>query len=397
MLVFKRVLLFFVLPLFTLFLFSTATTTNVVRIVGKPAPVEKILADSGIYDTVLTGLLDQSKAVSDSDGSVSLNDPVIKSAAEKTFTPAFIQENTEKVINSVYRWLDGNGTQPDFQIDLSTVKETFADNVASALQTKLAALPVCTVTPSSFDALSATCLPKGLDAATAAAKVRNDLSGGKGFLDHPVINASSIKNSDSGSGKNIFQDKLSKAPDAYKAGKNAPYVLGALAILFAIFIIFLSPTKRKGLRRAGVTLVFVGAVMLGMGFGINWAAAHKTPDIKLSNVVLESKVKDLVVIIGKKIGSNYQQFGAGYIIVGGGLILGTIFINRNKKNKNDDLEGEGRTAEDRIELKEPVKATKFDDEKPAAKAKPAAKPKAIAAKTAPKAVAKPKPKKIIIQ
>src|SRR5476649_1346393 len=111
---------------------------------------------------------------------VCLTNPIVKSAADATFTPQFVQKNTEQVLDGTYDWLDGKTPVPDFQIDLTSTKIAFANNVAAAVQKQLAGLPVCTAAQTqalaaNFDALSATCLPKGITAESAASTVQSNI------------------------------------------------------------------------------------------------------------------------------------------------------------------------------------------------------------------------------
>ena len=77
----RKFLLFIIVPIFTLLLFATASTTSVVRVVGTPDSIKTILAESGIYSSVVQGLLDQSKAVSNNGDDISLNNELVKTAA----------------------------------------------------------------------------------------------------------------------------------------------------------------------------------------------------------------------------------------------------------------------------------------------------------------------------
>ncbi len=390
----RKLLLVLIAPIFTIVLYVTAIDVGFVHTASQPTTIKKILSDSGIYTSVVSGLLDQSKHVSNGGKDVSLSDPVVRDAAEKTFSPQFIQKNTETVIDSTYRWLDGKTPLPDFQIDLTPVKADFATNVAQGLADKLAKLPACTgaVDLSSFDAQTAACLPRGVNPTSEVASVKNDILSGKGFLDHPVITADSIKSK--AGGPSVFADKLKKAPDSYQKAKKTPAALMALTALLAVAIIFISTSRRKGIRRVGITMLSVGIFMLVFAWGVNKAINQKLiPSIKFDNVVLQDKVKTLVKDATKEIDKTYWQFGIGYTVIGAGAIAGAMFIKRGGKNGDDDLEGEGKTKEDRIDLKEPDKAISLPDSKdPSDKPQSAAKKPAAAKPTAPA-----KPRKISIQ
>lgn len=354
MLIIRRILLVFVASLFTTLLFLTAWDFGVMRTIGTPGPVKKTLSDSGIYDSVLTGLLNQAKENTSSSGDVSLIDPVIQKAANASFTPQVLQQNTEKILDSTYKWLNGDSPTPDFKIDLSSVKTSFASNVASGLQDKLATLPVCTTAASkdNFDALTASCLPKGMTTASAANNVKTSLLSGQGFLDNPVITANDLKAN--GSNTSIFTDKLKKAPDYFSWIKKVPYILIGLTLLTGALIVLLSATKSKGLRKIGFTLVIVGVLMLVFAWGSNYLLTKKAiPKLSLNNnAVMQEKIQILAKDLTQEIDKTFWMFGIAYTVLGAAAIAYPMISGRsagsqkgNKRAAAEDGEPEHSAPE----------------------------------------------------
>lgn len=338
----RKAALVVVVPLFSLILFGLAVDAGFVRVVTHPNKIKQILNDSSIYSSVVGGLLDQAKTISnDNGGDVQLNNSLVRSAATDSITPAYLQKNTETFIDSIYRWLDGKSPTPDFLIDLTSVKTQFADNVAAKLQQQLAALPVCPAgtNPQSFDAFSATCLPRGVTAAQAVATVKNDILSGKGFLEDTTITATDLKSSDSN--QPVFSDNLKDAPKAYQKAKSSPFILATLALLLAVAIIFLSPTRRSGFRRAGITLLTIGIFVLVFAWGLNQATSKALPKLKLDNVVLQEKVKVLVRDIAQEVDKTYWMMGAAYSVIGAASIAGAIFLFKDGRTKPGNGENSG--------------------------------------------------------
>lgn len=326
----RKATLVVVVPLFSLLLFSLAVDIGFVRVVTHPDKIKQILNDSGVYSSVVSGLLDQAKQVSSNNGDISLSNTQVRSAADQAITPTFLKQNTETFIDSVYRWLDGKSASPDFLIDLTGVKTQFADNVANNLQPQLAALPVCSAGANvqSFDAFNATCLPRGVTAAQAVASVKSDILNGKGFLDNPAITAKDLKSSDSN--QSVFSDNLKDAPRGYQRAKSSPVVLAMLALLVAAAIIFLSPTRRSGVKRVGITLLSIGVFMVIFAWGLNQATTKALPKIKLNNVVLQEKVKVLARDIVKEVDNTYYMLGITYAVVGVASVAGTMFLFKGR-------------------------------------------------------------------
>lgn len=194
----RRVLLGLTIPILVGFLFGIALSVGIIHTFSGPAPIKQIISDSGIYSSVLNRSLDQASPITENGLNISYNDKIIRKAATDTFSPQFIKQNTETVIDSVYRWLDNKTPMPDFYIDLSGQKAVFANSVAQSVQKQLSNLPVCTRTsvPQNFDTLNALCLPYGVTPSAAADSLRSDILSDQGFLDNLIITADTIKAKD---------------------------------------------------------------------------------------------------------------------------------------------------------------------------------------------------------
>lgn len=328
----RKILVVFLAGLLPIFLFALAIDTGIIRTAGSSAPVKKVLADSGIYNSLISSALDQAKTSGgDQGGGISLTDPAIKQAAENTFTPQFLQQNTEKFLDSIFVWLNGKTPVPDFQIDVSSLKATFATEVAKLAQQRAATLPKCPTALSgssdSFDPFSATCLPPSITPTQVAAQAQNNITSGQGFLKDPVLSASTIKSGNSN--QSVFSDQLKNAPSAYQKVKKAPMVLAALAILTTLSIVFLSSSRTHGLRRAGIVFLAVGFVLLVFAWALNWGVNQKAlPKLNLDNKVLQEKVRTLVSDVMQNIDKTYQVVGGIYAGLGVLAIGGSMFINR---------------------------------------------------------------------
>jgi protein-S-isoprenylcysteine O-methyltransferase Ste14 len=354
-----------VLPLL---LFATAFDFGVFHVVGTPAPVKKTLSDSGIYNTVVSQALGQAKTSSGNDG-VSFLDPVIKSSAEESFSPQVIQSSSEKVIDGIYNWLGGKSDQPDFHIDLSGTKNDFAEKVGAATKAKAEKLPVCTSIPTTTDPLKATCLPPGVTPTQAGEQAKNEVLNAKGFLEHPDITASSIKSAD---GQNVFQTgKLKKAPSYYQLSTKVPYILATLTLVAILAVVFLSSSRRKGLRHAGFTVALVGAFMLAFAWGFNRAVTQNViPQINSDNKVFESSIRILASDVSHSIDQNYWIFGIAYFSLGLVLVLVTFLGRKGTGKKAATPAMSEQSTEHNAQPKATPKPTQRPSSKPPTKRPP---------------------------
>lgn len=348
------------------FLFATAFDVSLIRVLGSPAPIKQILSDSGIYNSVVSSSLDQAKQITTSSGEVSLSDPTIRSSADTTFSPQFLQTTTNAVIDSIYRWLDGKTARPDFRIDLSAQKTALANIVATDVEQRAANLPRCTSLPTStnFDAFNATCLPPSVTPAEAGSIARSDILNGQGFLDNPVIDANSIKSE--GSNQSIFDNQLKQTPKAYRNFKATPVVFGLIALIALLAVIFLSSPRLRGLRHAGFMLIGTGIFLILTALAINSAVNNKLlTKISLTNTVVQDDVRKLVHDAVHRVDNTLLAFGGGYAVLG---VVGTgsYYLARSRQPVAKDPEdGESKPTETAVEsapkpkVKKPSSATKI--------------------------------------
>ena len=333
----KKIGLGILSPLFIVLLFATAFDIGFVRTATHPTTIKRLVAESGIYDSVIPSVLQQTKSIQTSVGTISASDPLIEKAANQSLTPQYIKQNTEAAIDSVYKWLDGDITQPDFKIDLAGPKASFADNVSVAVQQKLAGLPACTtaqnvlIAQNGYDAINATCLPRGITAASAAGLVKTDLINSQDFLDKTNLNASNINNS--GNNQSVFESgKLKDAPKQYQRAKKTPIILTVMTILTGAGIVFLSSTWQKGLRHIGINLAIIGLLMLIFSYVLARAVdSSVVSKITVDNAVLQKDLRALATDIVQQIDKNYWFFGGLYTVLGvGSITAAEVYLRRAK-------------------------------------------------------------------
>jgi hypothetical protein len=326
----RKVLLVLVGAILPLLLFTTAFDFGILRVVGSPGPIKKLLSDSGIYNSVVSGSLDQAQQSAPDSNEVALTNQEVKKAAEETFSPQVIQNSSEKVIDGIYDWLNGKSSQPDFNVDLTDVKTSFAEKVGQAAEQRAATLPICTSVPETTDPFNATCLPPSVTPAQVGQQTKKNVLTAQGFLEHPTLTADSIKNSE---GQPVFSSaKLQDAPKQYQRAKVSPYILATLSLLAILAIVFLSFSRKAGLRRAGITLALAGTFMLLFSWGSNRVVTHNIiPKLGFDNNVLKNNVQKLATDIVHSIGQNYLLFGCIYLVLGLAAIAASMAVGRGSK------------------------------------------------------------------
>ncbi|MBX4199504.1 hypothetical protein KW789_01270 [Candidatus Saccharibacteria bacterium] len=326
----RRSLLVIITPLFTALLFAAALDWGIVKTIGHPSAVKQIVAESGIYDTVIPNLLSQSKQITSSVGIIPLTDPGIQQAANQVFSPAYVARQSDTIIDSIYAWLDGKTAQPEFKIDLSGPKADFANTVAGQVQQRVSSLPKCTTRTSAttFDVYNATCLPVGVTPIAVAKTTHDSILSGQGFLNNQVISAASV--SSNGSNQSVFANQLKGAPAQYQRAKKTPIILILLTIIVATGIVLLSTSHLKGLKHVGITLLLVGLLMLVFSWGLNKAVATqiapKISNLNGVNPAIKDKLKVVITDISQRIDKNYWAFGGIYTVLGAVALAAPMII-----------------------------------------------------------------------
>ena len=325
----RKSLLVILAPLLFLLLYAAALDFGVLTIAGQPTGVKKIIANSGVYQTIVPDALAQAKQASGSGAQIPLDQQVILNAAAQAFTPQVVQRSAETAIDGLYDWLNGKVAEPDFTIDLTPVKANFATAVGKAAEKQAAGLPACPagVRSDNFDPFSASCLPRGTTPAQVGIQAQNAIMSGSGFLEHPVITANSVKTD---TGQSIFSTKLSNLPKQFQRVKKTPYILSALAILSAVGIVFLSSSRVAGLKRAGTIFLSVGIFMLIFAWALNWGVNKEAlPKLQFDNAVLQKDVKNLITSLSQSVDKNYWIFGSIYTALGVAAIAGSVVLSRH--------------------------------------------------------------------
>jgi hypothetical protein len=322
--------------LFIFLLFATAFDVGFIRTATHPGTVKKLVAESGLYNSLTPALLQQEKSITTAYGVVPASDPAVQKAANVALSPQFIQQNAEMVVDNIYAWLDGKIAQPNFNVDLSGTKVLFANNIADSLQKRMVALPACSAAQSraialngNFDAYNVTCLPRGVNPATVAEQAKSSIVSGDNFLNNLKLNANNI----GGDNKSPFGQKgVKNIPLQYQRAKKTPLILSILTILTGAGIVLLSSTWQKGLRHIGLNLLIIGIIMLVFSWVLNrTVSTNIAPKIKIDNVVLQQDVRDLVIDLSQQVDKNYWYFGTVYAVVGAAAFgLGHFYHRRSQ-------------------------------------------------------------------
>lgn len=271
----KRALLFLATALFGTFLFSLVAATTFTQTAAKPDKLKGWLVESDVYNRLVPAMMEklqedaakrqsaeQAGEVSRED-SIDFNRPEVQGIVQKALNPQFIQTSTEQVIDSVYRWLNGEVKKPDFAINTGEIKTRIATEVGSYLRQRAATLPVCRTVPQQTNLFDAECIPRGTNVEAEIQKVVQEINGSDEFLAEETLTADNLgKDKEAPEQSSSFFSETNGLPGIYRLMLWLPVVFGALALLCGTGIIFLNEERRKGFSRVMTTLLITDVLLL---------------------------------------------------------------------------------------------------------------------------------------
>jgi hypothetical protein len=310
--------------------------------ISHPTKVETWLNESGLYNSFVTTAIKEASSSANNNSSssgVSLSDAAVQQAAETVFSPSLIQGYVNTFLNSNYAWLEGKTPSPNFTIDLSSAKQSFAQQVGQKVENYLENLPICTraqaeAAAQSNDPLLLNCRPSSLNPAASGAQVAQQLAGNNGFLNKTVITADSINPNGGNHQSNPYYKQFSFAPSIYQLATKLPWALGVLAALCLEGIIFINPSRRKGLRRIAFTLAEAGIILVTIKFASN--IVFKKFEDKLFNQSNNGALQHSLTNFAQRLETQFNNvnfyFGIAMIVLAV-IIAVTLIITHQGKEK----------------------------------------------------------------
>lgn len=341
--------------LFTFALFWFVLLIGMQQAIGSADNVKKALAKSGIYTTVVSDILaqaqkEQAKQPGTQEMDIPIDDTRVRGIISDAFPPEYLQTNTEKTLDSAYAWLEGDTPRLSFTIDLQDAKLRLADGLAAYAREKATTLPPCqpgsTPQGGELNIFEATCKPPGTDANLIAEQVRSEIVNGE-FLKDTKLSADSIKNEQG----QPLDEQLEQAPANYQRITQGIYALGAFTLLLGVIILFLSTSRRVGIRKIAIIAITVGTLTAISG----WLASVVLGKLATSPG-LDQPLQQTLVTVVKNLSNDACTWwiGLGLLLVA--LGIGALVALQATKPKKDPPEATGEA------IKPPAKGNATGEE-----------------------------------
>jgi hypothetical protein len=316
--------------------FAVSTNLNLTH----PEKLQTWLNQTNFYSSFVANELHDAQQSASNDlgaGRVSLSDPAVEQAVRSVFSPALLQQYTSTFLNSNYAWLEGKTDVPNFRIDLMSAKQKLAQQVGQRVQTRAAGLTACSAaqltqlqTTLNTDPLSVPCRPPSLSPQTAGKQATDQINASSDFLNNPVITAKTLNPNGKNQGQPYYQ-KLSALPKLYRLNLKLPWIFGSLALLSTLGILFVSSTRRRGVRRVGWVLLAAGVLLIIVKFVADSVFNHLEKKVfNNSNIgQLQLSLTDFLHRMEAQLVKVDLWFGIAFLVVAV-LLLNLLWFTRKK-------------------------------------------------------------------
>ncbi len=338
----KGVVLILSLLLFICLIGGALSTSAKVNLTH-PAKLETWLGQSHFYTSAVNNAISDAQQNTSNDagaGRVSLNDPAMQQAIKSVFTPNLLQNYTSTILDANYAWLQGKTATPNFKVDLTEQKEQLAKQIGQVVETRVNGLPACSAAQIAqlestlqSDPLVISCRLPDVTGQTAGQQATKQIKESSDFLSSPIITPQALNPNGGNTGKPYYQ-KMSNLPKLYRLNQMLPWIFGVISFLSLLTILFISLTKRRGLRRIGWVLLSAGLILIIVKFIIDIASKEVEKKI-LSNVgvtQLEQSLTDFLHRLAIELAHTEFWIGIVYIVLAL-IILAIIWFTRDKTDK----------------------------------------------------------------
>lgn len=307
--------------------------------IGQPSKIKSWLTDSKIYPAVTENIYQNIIKNSSQQADSIVKYPEVQAVIKQTITPQFVQQSTEQIIDGSYKWLEGKSPNPDFAIDLTELKNSFAVNSGNAAEKHVLTLPLCTNAQlrqlSNFDLFNIPCRPAGYDLAVAKQLLVNEISNGTDIVANQTITPSTLKTSDN---KQPLFDQYKDVPKMYQLLQKLPLVFSILGLVFAIAIVGLHSQKRSGFNRVARSLLTSGIMLIITGFIVRQIINNFKIDKQTFNGTINTNLQTALVNLVKNAAQPSVKiiviFGIIFTVLGAGIL---IFLRFHAKPNTPDI------------------------------------------------------------
>lgn len=307
-------------------------SATLVMLLGSATPVKQTLEAANVYQRLPDVILKQSVATS-GDGQVPLADASVQKLVKDTFTEQKLESYSDNFLDGMFRWLNGEVAQPDFSIDISLERQVIAEGIAARAADRLAGLPPCTQFPTgSLDPFTIQCLPPGIDIGREKERIKNEVLANQNFLPSTTFTYQQLPTSSDGV---PFTEQSKQLPSQFQLLKKLPLAIGILGLATATAIIWLSTSRRRGIRTVGRMVLVSGSVVLFLTLLFGLALPSLSDNLRPHYINGDAAplMNDLIVQVIRAINKALLVSSGALVVLGGLVLVAERFIKPTQITK----------------------------------------------------------------
>lgn len=307
------------------------------QVLTNPDNIKTWLDEGEVYQNIPTVVADEiisrAKAQSDNEDLKSitegiLNEQEANELSKNIFTPEWIQTESEKVIDSSYRFLNGETETITFTINLTEVNKNTKKELTTIFIQRAENLPTCSsdteLSSDQINLLQADCLPSSISSQEIRSQILN------GIDSIPFFQENQISSED----LNIEINQKENIQKGFKALKNSTLLILFAVLIFSFAIFLITPKLKNKLKTIGYLWGSGGLLLVAISLLAKTSFSSFVFNIIFNQIPSETRqVMDLirspVELAYDDILNSITATGL-YIIAFGVIIVILSFITKKK-------------------------------------------------------------------
>lgn len=336
--IFRKFILFTAYSLLPAALLTFGALFSIHQVFGSPGHIKSALDNSDIYGSVAAGLIQENTG---NVAAASGEQQAVQKAVQESVPPEYLKEQTNKVLDGVFAWLQGDSKQLSFSVDLTPVKTNLVDSLARQAKSRAETLPTCStesdVNLTGDDPFSIDCLPPGINPDMVANRAREQVLASDIFKESNITPETISKDQ----GQSL-QDQLQPAARIYQSVWQGVLVSGISSILLTAAVIALSRPWQNGAKRTALIFLSIGISNVLLGLVAAWGTKAIADKIAEDGTALQAKLAEVVRLLSNDLRGWWVGFG---LLLTGLGIAGLIIIRTKKFAPVPVAAGQGTDGE----------------------------------------------------
>ncbi len=329
----RKIALVLAAPLLSIAIFLGVTAWSLQTYFADSSMLKVWLAESGIYPAARTMIVTETtkdNSIQSSTDEVTFSDKLIERSLNRALTAEYLQSAAEQFIDGTYAWLQGDVEVPSYNIDVTSLKTAFANEVVASARKRLTSLPPCVLADqaTTTDPFTTNCNPPKEVTQKELARLKKEIIASKDFLPADITAATTNISQGSQPAESApWYQGVAHFPRLFQLTMVAPYVFSVLAVVMAVVIVFASQTKRRGAKTIAVTtLTSSAALALSAGILLFFVDRFSIP-VSSSNAELQEPLIVLFKSMSNAV-SRWQLITSLVLVVLSGLGLLALRLTR---------------------------------------------------------------------